>query len=164
MNNNDFYTNTQKSFKKEFLNKITGVFIAALFLTGLCSIGGFFFLFRGISEKVWSEIGIANFTWRLISFTSILCTFISLIKIAIDEKPFSKTLTCCLRIIALLFFFASFLLPRLSGYQPSGFALFSAHNFVLIDGSILMTSLLLLILSSLIQAGFAMQREIDEML
>lgn len=66
--------------------------------------------------------------------------------------------------IGVLLMAAAFLLPRLEGYRPSGFDIISSGDFVLIDGIEFLPGMLLIILSSMIKAGFAMQREIDEIL
>lgn len=160
----NFKTDTQKTPKKEFLSKVSGVFICALFLTGICSLGGICYIIRGIAEKVWQENGMADFAWRSMFYLVIISAFISLVKIAVDEKPFSRTLTYCVRAMAGIFLIASLLIPRLSGYQSSGFEIFSKGSFVLIDGGILLPGLLLLLLSCLIKEGFDMQREINEIL
>ena len=101
-----------------------------------------------------------------------LCSFISLVKIAIDQKPFSKVLTCCIWIIGGMVTAASIVFPRLEGYQSSGFELFSGFKIfsflggsrVLIDGAILLPGLLLITLGFLIKAGFELQRDMDEIM
>ena len=69
-----------------------------------------------------------------------------------------------MRVIGVLFVLGSFIIPRLSGYQSRGFEFFSFGGFVFTDGFILLPGLLTLILSRLIEAGFEMQREKDEIL
>ena len=80
------------------------------------------------------------------------------------SKPFSGTLTWCIRIIGALFVLASLVIPRLDGYQPSDFRILSSGDFVLIDGSILIFGLLLIILGNIVMAGFSMQKEMNEIL
>ena len=140
------------------------VFGFALFLTGFSSAGGLLFLCRGIAGRVWLEIGGAEFAWRALIYLVLICCFLSLCRIAYDERPFSRTLVRCLRVIGGLFVLGSFIIPRLSGYQSSGFEFFSFGGFVFTDGFILLPGLLTLILSRLIEAGFEMQREKDEIL
>lgn len=164
MTKNNFKTNTLQSNKKNFLNKITGIFICAVFLTGICSIAGISFFIRGISEKIWLETGLVEYVKQSTLYLCCLCIFVSLIKIAIDEKPFSNTLTCCIRMIAILFLACSVLIPRLPGYQKSCFVILSNQYFTLIDGTILLPGLLLFILSILVREGFEMQKELDEIL
>lgn len=164
METNDFETDTKVSPKREFLHRMNGVMICAIFLTGVCAIAGVLFFVKGIPGKAWLDMGAIGFARRSLFYLVDLCALVSLLKIAIDEKPFSKTLTACIRIIAGLYIAASVLLPRLPGYQSSGFSLFWTRDFTLIDGANLLTGLLLLILSCLIQAGFAMQKEMDEIL
>ena len=168
MNNNDFKTDTNYVIRKKFSNKIEILLTISIFLTGFCSIGGVSFFITAVRENSWNEIGANTFAWKSLMFLCMFCAFISLVKIfiniSIDEKPFSKTLSVCLWVIGGLFIVASVLFPRLSGYQSSGFELFSSKNFVLIDGMILVLGLLFLILGSLIQAGFEMQKEMDGIL
>lgn len=161
---NDFKTDTNQTGKKEFLHRMGGVFTCAIFLTGLCSAGGVYFLIRSIWERPWEEMGAAGFAWKAFLYLVMICAFVSLIKIAIDEKPFSRTLTYCVRVIGGLFVTAALLMPRLQGYEPSGFEILHFGNVTLIDGFILLPGLLLLILSSLIETGFTMQKEMDEIL
>lgn len=164
MERNDFSTDTKRTGKRLFLSKMTGIFVGAVFLTGICSVAGVFFVFRGIADKLWLDMGMASFVWKAMVYLMYLLIFVSLVKIAIDEKPFSRTLTFCIRTVAALFLLASVLIPRLSGYEPSSFRIFASGDWVLIDGFLLLPGLLLLILSYLIKEGFAMQREIDEIL
>ena len=164
MSKNDFKTDTKPTGKKEFLHRMSGLFTCAVFLTGLYSIAGGVSCVRNIISKSWETTGTVRFVWHLLFYVIVLCAFISLVKIAVDEKPFSVTLTVCIRIIGILFLIASILVPRLPGYQSSGFEIFSTGSFVLIDGVILIPGLLLIILGGLISAGFEMQKEMDEIL
>lgn len=85
---NDFRTDTKQAGKKEFLHRMSGVFICAVFLTGICSAAGIGFLIRGFWKKAWNEMGAAGFAWKSLIYLVIFCAFVSLIKVAIDEKPF----------------------------------------------------------------------------
>lgn len=164
MENHTFKLDTQKSVKKNFLEKINSVYSIGLFLTGLTSIGGVIFTFKGIAEQHWKEMGVAGFVQTEFYYLSIICIFISLIKILIDESPFSKTLSYCMRIVSVLYLAGAVLFPRLSGYEPSGLRIFSSADFVLIDGAVLMFGAILYILSMLIEEGFKLQKELDEVL
>ena len=161
---NDFKLDTQKAQKQELLHRMGIVFGFALFLTGFSSAGGLLFLCRGIAGRVWLEIGGAEFAWRALIYLVLICCFVSLCRIAYDERPFSRTLVRCLRVIGGLFVLGSFIIPRLSGYQSRGFECFSFGGFGFTDGFILLPGRLTLILSRLIEAGFEMQREKDEIL
>ena len=63
-----------------------------------------------------------------------------------------------------MFVAASIVIPRLGGYQSSGFEICSYGSFVLIDGMFLLPGLLLIVLGRIIMAGFVMQKELDEIL
>ena len=161
---NDFVTDTAKTPKKEFLNRMSGIFTCAVFLTGICSIAGIWFLGYGVIHREWNEMGVVPFAWKTLMYLICMIAFVSLVKIAIDEKPFSRTLTWCIRIIGILLLTASVLFPRLPGYHSSGFEIFASQHFTLIDGAILLPGILFLIFSALIEEGFRMQKEIDEVL
>lgn len=165
MEGNNFRTDTQRTVKREFLSRISGVFMFAVLITGLCTIAGVIFLATGIRERAWEEMGMADFVWKTLIHLEICSAFASLVKIAIDEKPFSRTLTYCVRFMAGIFIAGSILIPRLSGYRPTGFlTLLGNQESALIDGGILLPGLLLVILSCLIKEGFEMQKEMDEIL
>ncbi len=164
MEDNTFKLDTQKIVKKNFLKNIRGIFSVAIFLTGMSSIAGLVFIIRGLVEQIWKEIGVAAFVEKGFFYFSIICIFISLINILIDDKPFSRTLSYCIQIISILYLIGAVLFPRLSGYRSSGFEIFSSGDFVLIDGNILLFGSLLYILSVLIREGFKLQKELDEIL
>lgn len=164
MKDNDFRTDTDYVIKKKFSEKVGSLLTIAIFLTGFGSIGGMWSIISAVRDGSWNEIGVNAFAWRSLMFLCIFCAFIALMKIAIDEKPFSKTLAICLWTIGGLVMVASILFPRLSGYRSSGFELFSSKSFVLIDGMILVVGILFIILGSLIKAGFEMQKEMEEIL
>lgn len=164
MKDNDFRTDTNYVIKKKFSEKVGFLLIIAIFLTGFASIGGIWSIISIVRDGAWNELGTNAFAWRSLMFLCMFCAFIALIKIAIDEKPFSQTLSICFWIIGGLVTVASFMFPRLSGYQSSGFELFSSKNFVLIDGMILVVGILFIILGSLIKDGFEIQKEMEEIL
>lgn len=164
MENNTFKLDTEKSAKRSFLKRVNVAFSSAIVLTSIISVAHFIFLIRGISEQAWKELSVAGFVEMEFAYLSMFCIFISLIKILMDNKPFSKTLTYCIRIISVLYFVGAILFPRLSGYESSGFDILRAGDFVLIDGKVLLFGLLLYIFSVLIEEGFKMQKELDEIL
>lgn len=163
MENQTFTLDTQKTVKQNFLEKVKIPFNIALLLTGISSIGGVIFIVRGIVEQIWKEMGTAQFVQKGFSYLSIIFIFISLVKMLVDEKPFSRTLSYCIRLISALYLVGAVLFPRLSGYQSSGFTILSS-SVVLIDGAILSLGLLLYIFSVLIEEGFSLQKEVDEIL
>ena len=165
MGDNIFKTDTKPKGKRDFLDRISVLYIAATLLTGICSIGGVIFLIRGVVSEMWREGGVSEFVRKGFFYLNTLFIWIALIKIAIDEKPFSKTLTWILRTIGILFLVASCIMPRLPGYQESGINIIWTKEFgTLCDGALLIPGLLLIIFSSIIRAGFDMQKEMDEIL
>lgn len=164
MRENDFYTNTAVYGKKNFLKRIRGILAIAIILTGICSAGCIWGIICEIQQEPWSGDEMDFFAKFILMSVTMIVLFISLIKIAVDEKPFSQTLTWGIRIIGILFSAASIIIPRIPGYQSSGFEIFSWNSFVLIDGALLLPGLLLIILGNIIMAGFEMQKEMDEIL
>ena len=69
-------------------------------------------------------MGASTFAWRVLQYLCAFSILIALIRIALSETPFSKTLTVCLWWIGGLFIAASVIFTRLPGYVTSGFRLF----------------------------------------
>lgn len=165
MDNHIFKLDTKKSVKKHFVEKVSGAYGCALFLTGITSVVGVVFTIRGLIDQLWKEVGMAEFVQREFYFLAIVCIFIALIKVLIDEMPFSRTLSCCMRMVSVLYLVGAVLFPRLPGYESSGFHILSlSSDFVLIDGAVLQVGLLLYIFSVLLEEGFKLQKELDEIL
>ncbi len=164
MKENDFYTNTEASGKKDFLKRIRGILVLAIVLTGFCSLvcaGGLIFEIQEASGGGGRMDIVAKV---MLICAAMIILFVSLIKIAIDKNPFSRTLTLGIRIIGILFSAGAIVIPRLSGFQSSGFDIFSWGRFVFIDGAFFLPGLLMIILGRIIMAGFEMQKEMDEIL
>lgn len=164
MKKNDFSVNTEVSPKKNFLKRTGGLFEAAIILTGICSVAGIVFPIQGIRHGIWQDIGMAAFVTHELYYLIMLLAFVMLIKIAVDEKPFSVTLTRGIRAAGILLLAASVIIPRLQGYQLFGLVIFSNGRSALIDGNLLLPGILLVILGNLVKAGFDMQKEMDEIL
>ena len=168
MKENVFKTDAGLPAKKTLSRRVNVLMGAAIILTGVCSAAGVRFFIGAVRDDLWNTMEHNLFAWKSLMFLCFFCIFIALAKMTIDmaiaEKPFSKTLSACLWCIGGLFLAASVLFPRLSGYQIAGFVIFSKGSFVLIDGMVLVPGILFLILGSLIQIGFEMQKEIEEIL
>ena len=164
MEKNDFNLNSDKEIKEGISSRM-GIFMTiSLFLTGLFTISGVLFTFNGIRKQYWNDIGLIRFAHQELLYLCVLCALITLIKIAIDGKPFSNTVVYAVGIIGLLVTISSVVFPRISGYKNSGFELFSWGDFVLIDGTYLMTGLLLLTLACVVKYGLEIQKEVNEIL
>lgn len=147
-----------KSAKKEFLEKIKVPFNLALLLTLLQSLVAVFSLVAGVINGSWKGENASRFVSSAIFGLSVICIFVSMIKIMIDEKPFSNTLVMCLRIIAVVHAIGAVVLPVCPGYE-------SAFEFLVIfDGNVLSRGVWLYILSVMIREGFNMQTELEEVL
>ena len=165
MDDLQFRTNTTPEKKREYLRRIQVPLSLAILLSGFLSIGGVVILAEGITAQVWESDRFVTFCYNLLFCLIAFCSFLSLIKIIVDEKPFSKTLTVSMNLIAVLTLLASFLFPRIPGYVSSGFEILRlSADFILLDGKIFLTGLFLLILSRLIGTGFEMQKEMEEIL
>lgn len=164
MAQNDYHMDSRKKEEKQFPPRIKVLVFCAIFLTGIFLISRACLLGLIVAKGRAGEIEMMDGAWQLLLTASMLCCFLSLIKIARDKKPFSNILAYCLWVVGVLFTVAAVIFPRLSGYQTSGFEIFSQGSFVLMDGAILLPGLLFILFGSLIKAGFQMQKEIDEIL
>ena len=81
-----------------------------------------------------------------------------------NRKPFSKLVFTCVKFNGTLFLLASILFPRLSGYHSSGFEILSTKDFVFCDGLYLMVGIIVFLWGCLIQEGFKVQSELDDVL
>lgn len=154
----DLKGSNNKNVKKEFLERIKVPFNLALLLTAIQSIAAIVSLIVGIVNGAWKGQGASQFVAGTMFHLSIICIFVSLIKILIDEKPFSNTMVMCLRIIATLYTIGSVVLPVCPGYASSFVFL------AIFDGSVLSVGVWLYILSVMIREGFDMQTELEETL
>ena len=66
MKENDFNLDTTVREKKVFLKKIRIVFTAALFLTGVLSFLGLMMSAWGIKNRIWLQMGLADFVWNMV--------------------------------------------------------------------------------------------------
>lgn len=160
---NDFQTNSIPLKKQEFMKRNNGIFGIAIFLTGIETLAGIWTIITAIIKggKLFAN---AFFMSHIVFYISIICIFISLVQMAINEKPFSKIFSQCMVIIGIIVCIASFVLPRLSDYHSSGIEILSMGKFVFCDGMYLTLGLLFLILGRLIKMGFEMQKEMDSIL
>lgn len=162
MNEYDFKTDTSETKRKFITTKIGTLIGLSIFLLGFVSIPCISQLIYGFYDHIWIKIGTVKFAWQILRSLCVFLSLASLVKIAVDEKPFSKTLTTAVWIIGGLFLLASIIIPRLPDYSFSGFAIIKYKTFILIDGWILLPGILLIILGCLIKAGFELQKETDE--
>ena len=158
MNRNSFVNNREE--KKTFMRRIRLPFGIALFLTGFYAVTGLISIIRtGFPSGAGSEFWITAVRSPLF-FAAMLCAFVALIKAALDSRPFSKTLTVCMKIIAGLYLAASFGLPRIPGYQTS-FQILGGSRGTLLDGTYLMLGVLLWLLAAVVQVGFEQPNDLD---
>lgn len=160
---NDFAVDTRKQVKKDFLKKVGAPLGIALFLIGFEICAKTLFLIDGFSTFVWNETGVYEFAVKCLNYLSMVCIFASMIKTIFDAKPFSHTLTICIRIISVLYLIGSIGFPRLSGYETN-YAIGWFNGVTLIDANLLICALLLYVFSIIICEGFSMQKDIEETL
>ena len=164
MEDNIYTTDTEMKPQRSFSRGFRVLLGLGIFLTGFTSVAAVAFVGWGISDQIWREMGACQFAKMVVLYGCILCCFVFLLKIEINKTFFSKLLVRCIRIIGGIVTTASFVLPRLSGYEDSGFTIISYGSFTLIDGWTLMIGILLLIFAGIIKEGFSMQNELDEVL
>lgn len=161
--NNDFCVDTSKQVKADFLKKIEKPLGIALLLTGIETIATISYFVRGIANNLWNDIGVSSFVIQGVHYLSIACIFVALIKIIFDAKPFSHTLSVCMKIMSGFYLIGAFVYPRLPGFETN-YNILKFGDFTLFDGNTLILGLLLYIFSIIIQEGFASQKEIEEMI
>lgn len=137
----------------------------ALFFTGILTAFAFpMYLFYGIREKLWLDIGMNQMATQILFYLTIMVLFVVLVKIAISRRPFSKTLVRGIRLIGIFYIVAAIVCPHLSEFQKPGFVvLFFRDNWYL-EGNFILIGLLFIIFSGLLSYGFTYQRESDETL
>ena len=160
---NNFQVDTSKQVKKDFLKKTEIPLGIAFLLTAIKTVAAILFFIEGISGAVWNEMGVYEFAVKSLHFASIVCIFLCLIKLIVDGKPFSHSFSICTRIIAGLYFLSSVLFPRIPGFATD-YAIFQFGSFTLIDANFLIKALLLYVFSVIIQEGFFLQKDMEEIL
>ena len=164
MEDNDFITDNHKDIKKKFPLKLKILLGCGIFFTApsLAIFGVLLMPFQEDFGKRYSSYG---FAVLLLAELGYFICFISLITIAAKKQYFTKMLTRCVKSIGALFMAASLVLPRLSGYHGSNFEIITnGKGFTLMDGLPLVVGIVILIFSYLLQYGFEMQKEMDEIL
>lgn len=152
--------NQRNGFSKGF-SFLLGV---GIFLTGLVSIAGIYFIIAGAYMQVWKETGMCEYVQMAIFYICVLCCFFFMLKIKWSQRFFSNLLVGCIQVIGALITGAAFLLPHLDGYRGTGFSIMRFSSFILLDGGFLLVGILFLIFARIIKEGFAMQQELDEVL
>lgn len=164
MTDNIFNTNIEKKPKNSYSKGFKVLLWLAITITSSLSTWGIGFVFGGIQENVWVEIGVNEYARQVILYLCIICCFISLIKIAIDKTAFSRVISLGIRIIGGIVIFSAFLLPRLPDYPNRGFVIMKLGTFVWFDGNTFAIGILILVFSGIIKEGFSMKTELDELL
>lgn len=167
MERHEFRMDTRGVDRRNVSGRVKVLLGISLFLTGFGALGETMMIVFQIREKMWKEIGMVSLCWNLVFALILIISLVGLIRIALDlgeGKVFSRTLTVCVWLIGTVITAASMGIPRLPDYQSSGFEILSHGNFVLIDGAILIPGILLVILGSLIQEGFKLQKDEEEIL
>ena len=167
MERHEFRMDTRGVDRHNVSRRVKVLLGISLFLTGFGALGGTMSIVSRIREEAWEEMGAVAFCWNVLFALILIISLVGLIRIALDlgeGKVFSRTLTICVWLIGAVITAASMGIPRLPDYQSSGFEILSHGNFVLIDGAILIPGILLVILGSLIQEGFKLQKDEEEIL
>ena len=116
MKPNDFDTNISVKHSKTFSTRMRILLFLALLII---SIVGIIQIVLCLKEHIWQSTDVLPFAWNTLFFLCIFCCFVSLLKIALSDQPFSKSLVLCVQMIGWLFLASSVLFPRLQGYHSS---------------------------------------------
>ena len=149
MGKNDFRVDTTSSEKKTFFKKKQTLLGLAFLLT---------------VPQMFSAV-ILPIQWLLgarhgVALNVLVMTIagISVLKMMLSDKTFSKTLVQCTRLEGYLIAVASVIFPLLPGYQASG------STFFFCDSVLLLPGVLLIIMAELLKEAVAMQKELNEVL
>ena len=158
---NDFTVDVSKRNKRDFLKRISIPLGIALLLTGMETAAGVLFVCRGLS----GSLEMTAYAWGVecLRFLTAACTFVFLWKALLDERPFSRTFTGCIRAIAVFQLLVAVVFPRLPGFATR-FEIFRFGSVILLDGGFLSKALLLWVFSVILQEGFSMQKDLEEIL
>lgn len=148
-----------------FQGKFGALLSFSIFFTGIISLMGIAYGVMGIRGKIWETPDkMTNYWNNLLFFLIIICCFVMLIKMAIDEKPFSSALSKGIHLIGILLLGAAFLFPHLDGFQSSGFQLLAIGEKYYIEGRYFMEGLLFLLFARILKYGLEYQKEIETLL
>ena len=145
MGKNDFRVDTTSSEKKTFFKKKQTLLGLAFLLT----------VPQMFSAVVLNVTSIAS---QELYFLVMTIAGISVLKMMLSDKTFSKTLVQCTRLEGYLIAVASVIFPLLPGYQASG------STFFFCDSVLLLPGVLLIIMAELLKEAVAMQKELNEVL
>ena len=156
---NDFRVDTTVPSEKKFVQKKQGLLGLALLLTIPYMFSAVYFPIRWFLD---AENSIAHNAAVLagneLYFLVMTIAGVSVFRMMISDKTFSKTLTQCTQLEGILLVAASVVFPLLPGYQASGSTFFFSDMVLLLPG------VLLLILAELLKEAFEMQKEQTEIL
>ena len=85
--------NQRNGFSKGF-SFLLGV---GIFLTGLVSIAGIYFIIAGAYMQVWKETGMCGYVQMAIFYICVLCCFFFMLKIKWSQRFFSNLLVGCIQ-------------------------------------------------------------------
>lgn len=160
---NDFATENEE-LPRSYSGRFGALLSGALFLTGVCALGGLITLIYYAAEGVYGLTAV-QVGARVLRELCLIVSLAGLVSIALHEgRPFTQVLVRCVGLIGGMIAVSSAVFPRLSGYAPSGISIFSSGDFVLIDGAQLLAGLLLLVLAGLLKEGTHLQRELDDVI
>lgn len=159
MSRNDFQVDTTPSASRKFFAKKQTLLGLALLLTIPQIISAVALPISCILEAGNGAVyNIAAIASRELYNLVIAIAGISVLKMMLTDKTFSRTLVQCTRLEGALVAAASAIFPLLPGYRDSG------STFFFCDAVLLLPGVLLLILSELLKEAFEMQKELDEIL
>lgn len=156
---NDFRMDTTAPAEKKFVQKKQGLLGLALLLTVPYMFSAVYFPVRWLLDAGNSIAhNAAALAGNELYFLVMSIAGVSVFRMLISDKPFSRTLTQCTQLEGILLATASVVFPFLPGYQASG------STFFFSDMALLLPGVLLLILAELLREAFEMQKEQTEIL
>ena len=154
MGKNDFRVDTTSSEKKTFFKKKQTLLGLAFLLTVPQMFSAVILPIQWLlGARHGVVLNVTSIASQELYFLVMTIAGISVLKMMLSDKTFSKTLVQCYLIAV-----ASVIFPLLPGYQASG------STFFFCDSVLLLPGVLLTIMAELLKEAVAMQKELNEVL
>ena len=159
MGKNDFRVHTTSSEKKTFFKKKQTLLGLAFLLTVPQMFSAVILPIQWLlGARHGVALNVTSIASQELYFLVMTIAGISVLKMMLSDKTFSKTLVQCTRLEGYLIAVASVIFPLLPGYQASG------STFFFCDSVLLLPGVLLIIMAELLKEAVAMQKELNEVL
>lgn len=159
-NNEDIKLDCEKNndCKLKFSRKFKVLIGFSIFFTAMSSLAGV--LFFTAREEIVEAFGMNEYMFRCLFSLTMTFVCITLIKIAVSKKPFSRMLVRCLYFIGGLLMISGIVGPLLPGFQSLGFELISyGGNYI--EGYAFSIGVLFMVFGRIMLYGLDYQSEVD---